>query len=506
MKKMALLLCSIALTSILYGQVLCGNGKTVVLSEDGKCNHNPYVLVFEDNFEGNSLDLTKWEPITGVPRDFNFMHQKAWHLPENIEVSNGTLKIITKKLATPYTGTWITDWSTNPPTTKTADFDYTTGEIWSKHKFGHGIFEIRCKLPKGKGFFPAFWTFAGNPYNEIDIFEFWNEETVGVYDPNKLSKIHKMNVWYEVDGDTLCCSNKYTGPDFSQSFHTFTVKWTPYKIEWYVDGNLKRVTPLFTTILGQTADCNGLYKNHSYIMNQIFPRDPMYIIANLAIQSGNNAPDSDTPFPSALEIDYIRFYQQMPCGSSLNITEVENLDLSPDIYNVIIGTSINLSGNVTVQSSQQLEVIATDKIALGPGFTAEAGSYFVARIDKDICNGIYKMAENSDESNPPTKLSDDEIRYSSSENALSAVEKLDCNVKIFPNPTKGKITIEFTMNPTGEHKVYLIDTQGTIIYSLTPIDSTNIEIDLTSYNSGTYFLNIIDTKDKNLYSHKIIKN
>jgi len=234
----------------------------------------------------------------------------------------------------------------------------------------------------------------------------------------------------------------------------------------------------------------------------------MQIIANLAIQSGSNAPDSDTPFPSALEIDYIRYYKQMPCDGSLNITDVASLDLSPDVYNVIIGTSINLSGNFTVQSGQQLEVIARDEIVLGPGFTAEAGSNFVARIDEGICIGANKIAGNPDDNSPSTNKNQlsDVINYSSSLNSLSVAERTDCNVKIFPNPTKGKITIEFTMNSMSKYEIYLIDMQGKILYSQSPIENTNIEIDITSYSSGTYFLNVIDTKDKNAYSHKIIKN
>lgn len=32
-----------------------------MLTQDGQCDYNPYVLEFEDNFEGNSLDLSKWQ-------------------------------------------------------------------------------------------------------------------------------------------------------------------------------------------------------------------------------------------------------------------------------------------------------------------------------------------------------------------------------------------------------------------------------------------------------------
>lgn len=182
----------------------------VFLTSIPDCNTGDYYLVFEDNFDGNTLDLNKWAPMTGVPRDWNFELQKAWHQPSNLEVSNGTLKITAKKLASPYTGTWVTDGSTNPPTTQTSNFDYTTGEIWSNQTFFHGKYEILCRLPKGKGFWPAFWTFGGSRWNEIDIFEIYGD------DMNRFT----CNVHYDYDGDNIdvehCSFAKNNVVDFMQ--------------------------------------------------------------------------------------------------------------------------------------------------------------------------------------------------------------------------------------------------------------------------------------------------
>ncbi len=191
-------------------------------------------------------------------------------------------------------------------------FDYTAAEINSVDEFSFGKFEIRCKIAKGKGFFPAFWTFGGNGYNEIDVFEFWNEENIyGKYDSDKLSKVHKMNNHfdYEFDGSSEDCPSSYEGTDFSVDFHVFTVIWTPFKIEWFVDGKLKRVSTLFYSLLGQPVDCEGLEMFQEYILNTAFPRNKMKIIANFGIQSGKNSPDENTPFPSEMEIDYIRYYK-----------------------------------------------------------------------------------------------------------------------------------------------------------------------------------------------------
>src|SRR5437868_3440087 len=84
------------LSPLLNAQVLC-KSKLVVLSEDGRCNESPYILVFEDNFDGNKLDSTKWRAVTGVVRDLEHKIAQQWYSPANIFVSDGTLKLITRR-------------------------------------------------------------------------------------------------------------------------------------------------------------------------------------------------------------------------------------------------------------------------------------------------------------------------------------------------------------------------------------------------------------------------
>jgi len=257
-----------------------------------------YYLVFEDNFDGNSLDLTKWNPVIGVPRDFDFSQQKAWHQPDNLEVSNGTLKIIAKKLDKHYEGTWETDWSTNPPKTKTAHFNYTTGELWTKQKFLYGKYEIRCRLPKGKGFWPAFWTYGGKRWNEIDFFEIYGDEI------NRFT----CNVHHDYDGDgnsENCRFAKNNVADFSQ-WHVFTCIFDYDKITWQIDGKTIRTFYRFCLLNPNSCGLNSDINND--FQEPAFPEESMHIIVNLAIQSGKNAPNRKTIFPKTFEVDYVRFY------------------------------------------------------------------------------------------------------------------------------------------------------------------------------------------------------
>ncbi|WP_317899111.1 glycoside hydrolase family 16 protein [Aurantibacillus circumpalustris] len=289
------------------------DGKKVVLISDALCPEEKFILDFEDNFDGSALDSSKWKIIYGVARDIEHTNAQQWYSPKNIEVSNGTLKLITKR------DTFINQcydiWEKNALLHKCEDFFFSAGEIDSKEKFSHGKFEMSCKLPRAKGVGSSFWTYGAPPSNEIDIFEFENEyKLFGQYDENKLSKVQRMNSRTDLDnnGTIEDCPNSYTGIDYSKDFHVFTLIWTPQKLEWYVDGVLKRRSTLFYTMLGQIVECNGLQMGCEYILNRAFPMNAMSIIVDNIVQSKDKAPDKDTPFPNNFEIDYIKFYRLVP--------------------------------------------------------------------------------------------------------------------------------------------------------------------------------------------------
>lgn len=504
MKRLILLLLILFSNKFVIGQVC--DGEPVIVTQDGQCDSNPWILVFEDNFDGNSLDLTKWSlPYQGVIRDYDHLKEKQWYvntgstpsisIDNNISVSNGILKLTAKRDTV--VGTYVTDWSTIPPTTKTETFYYTSAEIDSKYKFSYGKYEIRCKIPSGKGFWPAFWMYgedANHVNNEIDVFEFWDNNT----------NDHNMTMHY----NGQMCLTDYNGPDYSQSFHTFTVMWDNYKIEWYVDGNLKRRVTKFYTILGQVVDCNGIQASGQYILENVYPKDPMNIISNLAIQTGTFQPDINTPFPSSLEIDYIRYYKQMSCSGALNITSTSQLNLT-NSYNVIIGTTINLNTNVTLQSGQQLELIARDEITLENGFSANFGSAFIAKLSSSICSGVPKMGSFSlSESDTNTNnlvrpILMEENQYL---NPIALQNNSNFTVKAYPNPNKGMLSLEFDLNSFSNLQLYLIDEQGKVVYSLNSIKNNKVNINIENLNKGMYLLNIIDIENKNVYVNKLIYN
>lgn len=160
--------------------------------------------------------------------------------------------------------------------------DYASGIITSYGKFdqAYGYAEMRAKVPKGQGFWPAFWLYTMNPNfsDEIDVMEILGRA------PNT---VHMTHHFWKVDHLGQHGSS-YTGPDFSQDFHTYGVYWSPTQLIWYVDG-VER------------------YRDTEWI-----PSRRLFILVNLAIGgqwSGN--PDATTPFPADYWIDYIRIYQEV---------------------------------------------------------------------------------------------------------------------------------------------------------------------------------------------------
>jgi hypothetical protein len=161
------------------------------------------------------------------------------------------------------------------------NFHYTSGCITSEytHWQTYGYFEMRARLPVGKGFWPAFWLLPkrdGWP-PEIDIFEGAGTRPNAVHLGVIIDKRHAADKWIE---DVI---------NVGDGFHVYGLDWTRETISWFLDGAKVWEQP-----------------------NQI--HEDMYILANLALGSHDPHfipdPDASTPFPGRFEIDYIRAYSR----------------------------------------------------------------------------------------------------------------------------------------------------------------------------------------------------
>lgn len=275
--------------------------QTVFFSGGNICKSEPYKLVFNDEFDGDSLDSIKWMnyfPYTPDGSDqceFCRTHGEGGQIftDTNLSIGNGTLKLIAKR----QNATWFS-----------ATRDFTSAIIRSRwdYKYMYGRFETRCKIPVGKGLLSAFWMFGGTDdgiATEIDGFEINgaepNHHGMGVIKYHETEFYAKHDCYFE-------------GNNLEDGFHIFTVDWDPFFVCFSVDNEQIFVTSRFYTIGGtQVTWC--CTEPAVYNTLPAFPSsndDYLNIILSLAIGIDENSPDENTHFPAEFEIDYIRVYQR----------------------------------------------------------------------------------------------------------------------------------------------------------------------------------------------------
>ena len=307
MKNLSLYISLLLLSSTLnlQGQLFsdnCSGGINILPLQDiNLCNDSPWILVFEDDFNGDSLDLTKWRNRSDQQGSLITDNEQHYSTLDNVVLEDGVLSIIAKKehvyalsVAWKDSDAILSDGMRN-----LRWYDYTTAYIFSHEIFSYGYFEASCKIPFGIGFWPAMWMFGNYVVDEnnkiaqeIDVFEFWKNE----------SHNHNMNVHY--DGNA--CLTDYDGPDFSEDFHTYSMRWEPHIIEWYVDGELKRRYPRYYQNGSEVGCSLNAWQPYQEVP---FPQNQLTLIFNLAIDNRDGyRPDSTTQFPSSLEIDWVKYY------------------------------------------------------------------------------------------------------------------------------------------------------------------------------------------------------
>ncbi|GGK80164.1 galactose-binding domain-containing protein [Mangrovihabitans endophyticus] len=176
--------------------------------------------------------------------------------------------------------------------------DYTSHRMNTSNKFHvqYGRIEARIKVPKGQGFWPAFWMMGADflqgrpwPYNgEIDIMEVLGKDTFTSY-----STLHAP--MYNGGGGYGQSYKLPNGADLSNDFHTWAVEWDSKGMKFFLDNQ-----QVFAASKDTVENTRGAW---------IYDH-PFYLILNLAVGGDWPGPvDASTPFPSQMLVDYVRVYQ-----------------------------------------------------------------------------------------------------------------------------------------------------------------------------------------------------
>jgi beta-glucanase (GH16 family) len=101
----------------------------------------------------------------------------------------------------------------------------------NKYSFKYGTVEVRAKLPKGRGLWPAIWLVQKDCPSigacptwppEIDIME--NRGDI----PNRVT----MALHFGRYPNNNYVEGRYDGPDFTSDYHNFKVVWTQSSVTW----------------------------------------------------------------------------------------------------------------------------------------------------------------------------------------------------------------------------------------------------------------------------------
>ena len=274
-------------------------------------------LLWSDEFNDEELDLTKWNKLNWKPGWVNNELQAYTDRDTNIFLENGHL-VLQGNIEPGYSGT---DYVGNNYVA-----DYTSGRVNTDDKFSttYGRFDIKAKLPAGKGSWPAIWMLGesissiGWPQcGEIDIMEH-----VG-YDQGLVhGSIHTQD--YNHMYGTQKSGSKYVD-DITDSFHVYSLEWSPFYLRYLIDNE-----PFFFVY----NDSNGDFGKWPF-------NDPHYLILNLAIGGdwGGVQGVSASAFPMKMYIDYVRVYKK---SDTYNYVEVTfKVDMSNEN---ISGSGVWLSG------------------------------------------------------------------------------------------------------------------------------------------------------------------
>jgi beta-glucanase (GH16 family) len=247
-----------------------------------------YRLVWSDEFEVAGLpDPARWSYDT--ERNLlgwynNELQYYAAARPENSRVENGSLIITARREDLSTLG--LADWGGQR---------YSSARMITRGKAGwtRGYFEIRARLPCGRGSWPAVWTLASPPQGvwpddgEIDIMEH-----VG-FAPGVVHGTVHTGAYNHMRGNHR--GNRITIADACEEFHRYQMHWTASRITVGVDDR---------HFFQYSNDSSG---------NPEWPFDsPQFLILNIAVGGdwGGQMGVDDSIWPVQMEVDYVRVYQQ----------------------------------------------------------------------------------------------------------------------------------------------------------------------------------------------------
>lgn len=222
--------------------------------------------VFEDNFDGGSIDQGVWQ-VANWPGSNN--NESQYYHPNQVSVWGGALHLRADR---------DPNWSFGR--------EFNSGLVRSWQEWSYGRVEVRAKVPFGQGFWPAIWLLPRSASwpagGEIDIMEARGDL------PWRISSA--VHWGWDQSSHQYVSEAHESGANFQAGYHTYTAEWDIGTVGFFVDG----------------VEHMRVYEPAVGI-----PGTAKSIVLNLAVGGDYSGyPDGSTPFPSAFDIDYVRVWQR----------------------------------------------------------------------------------------------------------------------------------------------------------------------------------------------------
>ncbi|MEJ9222034.1 family 16 glycosylhydrolase [Paenibacillus glucanolyticus] len=302
-------------------------------------------LIWQDEFSGTSLDMSKWNYEQGYylnddPNTWGWGNAELQHYTDsaqNVFVQDGKLNI--RALNDPKSF----------PQDPNRYAQYSSGKINTKNHFTltYGRVDFRAKLPIGNGIWPALWMLPqDSPYGtwaasgEIDVME-----ARGRLPGSTSGAVHFGGTWPA----NRHISGEYhfpQGQSINNDYHVYSVVWEEDNIKWYVDGKF------FFKVTNEQWYSLAAPNNPNAPFDQ-----PFYLIMNLALGGNFDGGISPGPsdIPATMQVDYVRVYKENG-GSNPGNVPVTGVTLNPATAQVEVGQTLQLNASTAPSNASNKQV------------------------------------------------------------------------------------------------------------------------------------------------------
>lgn len=264
-------------------------------------------LVWNDEFDGDAIDSSKWDWETNCWGGGNNELQCYTDRPENSFIRDG--KLVIHAQPEEFTGpAEPLEWGSNAGD-RTLPYMSARLRTLGQGDWKYGRIEVRAKLPQGQGIWPGIWMLPTDwvyggwaASGEMDIMEAVNlnvDEQMHIHGTLHYGREWPGNVFSGTD---------YTAEGFNpvENFHTYAIEWSQREIRWYVD-DVHYATQKSSGWYSQVMGADGYHEN----VPGDAPFDQRFHLLMNVTVGGNwpGAPDDKTAFPVEMQIDHVRVFE-----------------------------------------------------------------------------------------------------------------------------------------------------------------------------------------------------